>query len=495
MGFFKTLKGVIYQVFGKKEVEEKLDVQVAISNAMGNAVDLWSAIYAGRAPWIDKDCKTMGLGAAIASTFAMMATVEFESDVDDALLNADYQRVIRHIREYAEYGCAKGGLAAKPFIDDGGNIAVDVVQAEYFMPTDYDTNGRIIGAVFVDKHTSGKNVYTRTEQHQFSGGRYTIINRAFLKENVLDYTAQNDFGREVPLSSVERWERIEPFVAITDVERPLFAYFKVPGANAIDPHTPIGASVYAGAVDQLREADEQWSRILWEYKAKEAAIFADLSVFPPQGPAPALGLNAGGSRFIADRLPKGDERLYKLLNLGGDQKNQIDPYSPDIRDESLFHGLDQMLKRIEYNVGLSFGTLSDPVNVDKTATEIVSSKQRMYTTVRDIQKALQDFLEDLVYAIAAKKALAGTNSNMDYDISFKWDDSLIVDTQAEQIIRMNEVNAGLVKPERYIMWRYGVSEEEAREMMPEPETGNGTSAIDQVMANWAGGGGPNPGEA
>ncbi|MEG1158092.1 MAG: phage portal protein, partial [Christensenellaceae bacterium] len=167
-------------------------------------------------------------------------------------------------------------------------------------------------------------------------------------------------------------------------------------------------------------------------------------------------------------------------------KDQIIPYGPDIRDVSLFHGLDQMLKRIEYNVGLSFGTLSDPVNVDKTATEVVSSKQRMYTTVKDIQKSLQDFLEDLIYAIAARRSLADLPVNMDYELSFNWDDSLIVDKQAEQMIRMQEVNAGILDPVQYLMWRYGVEEEEARKMMiKKVDAQETTAAIDTVMANWS----------
>lgn len=489
LGIIGTLKGVIRRMFNNKEVEEKTGIKVAVSNAMSNAVDLWCAIYAGMAPWIGKECRSMGLGTAISSTFAMMATVEFETAVNDDVLDEDYQKVVRHIREYAEYGCAKGGLAAKPYLDSDGDIVVDIIQAECFMPTDYDGKGRITGAVFIDKHTSGKKVYTRTEIHKFENERYMVINKAFLKENVSDYTEQTDFGKEVPLSEIEEWENLAPKVIIKDIERPLFAYFKVPGANHIDDRSPLGASVYANAVDQIREADKQWSRMIWEYEAKEAAIFADISLFMPEKMGSFAGKMQSGGGYKRT-LPDGGDRLYKLLNFesgqNGSSKDQIIPYGPDIRDVSLFHGLDQMLKRIEYNVGLSFGTLSDPVNVDKTATEVVSSKQRMYTTVKDIQKSLQDFLEDLIYAIAARRSLADLPVNMDYELSFNWDDSLIVDKQAEQMIRMQEVNAGILDPVQYLMWRYGVEEEEARKMMiKKVDAQETTAAIDTVMANWS----------
>ena len=63
---------------------------------------------------------------------------------------------------------------------------------------------------------------------------------------------------------------------------------------------------------------------------------------------------------------------------------------------------------------------------------------------------------------AGRLAPAGT-----YDISYEWDDSVIVDTQSEQVIRMQEVAAGLLRPEQYLMWRYGVSEQDAKAMMPD----------------------------
>ena len=44
-----------------------------------------------------------------------------------------------------------------------------------------------------------------------------------------------------------------------------------------------------------------------------------------------------------------------------------------------------------------------------------------------------------------------------------------MDSETEQKIRMQEVAAGLIKPESYLMWRYGISEEEAKKMLPNAE--------------------------
>lgn len=455
-GIKRLAKGVITRMFGKTEIKSALGIDVAVSSQMTSAIDLWAAIYSDNAPWLRKDYKSMNLGKAIASTFAMMSTLEFESAVSDEIINREYQKVIEKIREYVEYGCAKGGFALKPYYD-GEGIAFDITQAEYFFPTAFDSRMHITGGIFIDRKIEGKNVYTRAEHHEFDKDRYIITNRAFLKKNVIDYTVMNDFGKEVPLSDVEEWAEIKPRTVIQDLEKPLFAYFRSPGANPIDDKTPLGTSVYSNAVEQIREADKQWTRMLWEFEATEAAVFADMTLFPPCGTGPNT----------QRKPPEGKERYFRLLNFGGNTQEQFKTYAPNIRDDSLIHGLNQILKRVEYNSGLSFGILSDPSNVEKTAAEVISSKQRMYSTVKDIQKAIQDFLEDAAYAIAGMMGVSGLYNKMDYDISFNFDDSILVDKSTELLMMQQDANSRLIRPEYYIAKKYGVTLEEAREMMPE----------------------------
>ena len=54
---------------------------------------------------------------------------------------------------------------------------------------------------------------------------------------------------------------------------------------------------------------------------------------------------------------------------------------------------------IEFSVGLAYGTLSEPSEIEKTATEILTSKQRSYVFVSEIQQSLETALGDLVYAL------------------------------------------------------------------------------------------------
>lgn len=77
----------------------------------------------------------MGLAPAIASEMARLITLEMKSEIDGSeranYLNDIYQKVLSHIRQPVEMGCAKGGLVFKPYVSANGMV-VQNVQADCF---------------------------------------------------------------------------------------------------------------------------------------------------------------------------------------------------------------------------------------------------------------------------------------------------------------------------------------------------------------------------
>ncbi|RGC81719.1 phage capsid protein [Hungatella hathewayi] len=451
LGFIEKIRQVIRKMLGKEKVKDALGVDVAISDRMGRAIELWAKMYENKPPWLKKNVLSCGLSAAVAAEMSRLVTLELQTEVSgNDFLDTEYQAVIEDIRRYCEYGCAKGGLAFKPYATDG-HIEVDTVQADRFFPTGYNSRGEITSAVFVETLNKGKQVYTRLELHEWNGRRYTILNKAFVKSNT--DTTEN-LGREVSIASVQEWADLEPETYIENVEKPLFAYFKVPNANSIDDQSPLGVSVYSRAVSDIREADRQWTRIIWEYEGSELSLDVDNSMFKKN------------ERTGEWDLPEGRERLFRIMDFeDNDEKYKV--YSPAIRDESLFNGFNNILRRIEFNCGLAYGTLSNPENVDKTAEEIKASKQRSYSTVSDIQKSLQKALEHLVYSMDVLAQLGGLPGGKKYELSFNWDDSIVIDKEQELLSMQQDATGGFIRKELYVAKKYGVSEEEALKMMPQ----------------------------
>lgn len=390
--------------------------------------------------------------AAIAGEFARLVTLELKTEVTgNDFINEEYQAVISDIRKYTEYACAKGGLAMKPYASEG-HIEVDMVQADRFFPTKFNSRGEVTAAVFAESLTVGKKVYTRLEYHQHEGTMYHINNTAFVKQDLDNVEV---LGKEVPLTAVPEWANLQEEVTLKNVKMPLFAYFKIPNANNVDDTSPLGVSVYSRAINDIKEADNQWTRLLWEFEGSELAIDADITLFKKD--------DKGNYEF-----PKGKDRLFRMMDLD-DNAEKYKVFAPAIRDENLINGFNAILRRIEFNVGLAYGTLSDPNTVDKTAEEIKASKQRSYSTVSDIQKSLQTALEQLVYAMDVMAQLSGLSGRKKYEMSFDWDDSIVIDKEQELASMQQDAVAGFIRKELYVAAKYGVSEEEALKMMPQQD--------------------------
>lgn len=435
------------------------EIDVCMTSEMAQKIELWTAMYENRAPWADrKNVKSAQLPAAIASEIARLVTLEMKSEITGSAaaeyLNQQYQeKALSGLRRYVEYGCAKGGLILKPYVTKSG-LTVQFVQADCFFPLSFDDSGRIQQCAFTEQFRKGKKIYTRLEVHEQQGENIRITNRVFVATN--DYS----LGSEIAVNSVDRWSELQPQVVFAGADRLLFGYFRVPLANAEDSDSPLGVSAYSRAAPELiEEADRRYSNICWEYEGTQLAVHVATSL---------LKYNRDLDKF---EYPGGKNRLYRNVeyNSGATDKPFMETFSPEIRDTALFNGFNNQLKLIEFACCLAYGTLSDPQNVDKTATEIKTSKQRSYTFVSDTQLALQKALEDLVYAMNFWAALYGLIPvGADYEVSFDWDDSIVVDAEAERQTDRADVAMGVMSLDEYRSKWYGETREEAEKNLPEP---------------------------
>ena len=140
-------------------------VDVCMTSEMARRIELWTAMYEDNAPWVDrKKVKSAQLPAAIASEVARLVTLEMKSEITGgssaAYLNDQYQKkVLKNIRRYVEYGCAKGGLILKPYVTKTG-LAIQYVQADCFFPFAFDDSGQIQQCVFTDTFRKGQKIFT-----------------------------------------------------------------------------------------------------------------------------------------------------------------------------------------------------------------------------------------------------------------------------------------------------------------------------------------------
>ena len=437
------IKGAINKMFNTTDIAKDFNIDISTSDEMLSAIEKWSNIYNSRAPWLNEEVKSLHVAKTICEKVAKAVTIELKTKVDDKEIDKVYQRFIKNIRINTEYALGKGGIFFKPFFTNG-KIKISCIQADKFIPVKFDSTGELLGAIFIDQIIKGKDVYTRLEYQELNDTTLVIKNKAY-KTTIHN---SNILGTQISLLLVPEWANIQEEIQINNVNRLLGGYFKIPIANPIDNTSPVGVAIFANAINTLEEIDKQFSRTLWEYEGSELAIDVDETAFKK---------DQNGN----DLLPKGKGRLYRKLDFGDESKWNV--FSPEIRDTALFNGLNELLRQCESQCGLAFGTISKIENVEKTATEIKSSKQDYYVTVSDVQGALQTALEDLVYSIDILMSLYGIKHKVGANVSFDWDDSILVDSEKKQSQALIEKNAGLIDDIEYFIQTRDYSEEEATE--------------------------------
>ena len=451
-----------------RNIEQAENVETPLSTDMTNALDLWYRLYLNQAYWLggDAEVKSLNLPAFISSEIARQIVLEMKwnitgkdkngntqtEDGDDVMnpraeyLKAEFEKLTTVLRLKLEQGCAAGGMLIKPYpnIEDG-HIYFDWAMDWGLYPLAFDDDGNLSDVIIPDIFRDGKTIYTRLERHTVVKDGVEITQRAFKS------TIEDSLGMEISLTDVDRWKSLQEKAFVRQTDGPLFGWYKVASANNIDVDSPLGASVFAKAIDVIQEADMQYSRLLWEYKGSELAIDVDPTALRPKK------TEGGGVE-----MPKLNQRLFRAVDIDKGDRDLYDVFSPNIRDASLLNGLNQLMIRIEDLSGLSRGTLSDANVEARTATEIKIIKQRSYTTVADNQAALETCLKNVIRAMDKYATVYHLAPEGDYDVSFDWDDSILTDTDAEMQERMMMLNAGIISKAEFREWYFGETKAQAK---------------------------------
>ena len=437
---------------GIPEVSKSESVNAA---KMIDHIDTWLNMYSGIAPWIKNDDPSLEIPSQIAMEVAGAVVVEMQVEVTGSpmaeFISNALKPVLKNAQLIVEYMCAGGGFVLKPSVGDE-EITVELVKANAFYPTAYTNDMKITGGYFIYRYWDGPTVYTRLEKHEIEQDHYVITNRAYKS------TTQNVLGKECSLTEVSRWADISPEVHIQDLGVTLFAYLKMPLGNTIDPESPLGVSIYNRAMKTIRDADEQYRSLLWEYKGGELAIDASEDAFKKVGGKPSL--------------PENKERLYRTNKLDPTTAKESEifkAWAPSLRDSNYMSGLNKILIQIENECGLSRGTISDPNEVEKTATEYRIMKQRYARLVTNIQKSFEAGIDDLIAAIHALAILYDLCREGEYSVTYTWDDSILIDADSERQRDLEEVREGIMQKWEYRMKWYGEDEETAKMMVNKEE--------------------------
>ena len=474
------VEGVLRKLITYKDIEHAVeDFESPLSQEMETALNEWADMYKGKAPWLkDGTVFSLGLPAAIAAEIARQVVLELKWNITAKLadgeeapedgsdpmnpraeyLKAEFAKCIKPLRDKVETGSAAGGMAVKPY-PRGKHLFFDFTMDWSMYPIAFDGAGDLTDVIFKDTYTQGKNIYTRLERHKLEVRKVrgdadaepeTVVT---ITQKIFKSQLRDSLGTEVPLTEVPIWAQLQPETTIRNTGgKLLVGWYKAAGANIIDFDSPMGVSVFAKARDLIRDADMQYSRLLWEFEGGEMAIDVDpLALRPKQTP--------GGDGSIKYKPPKLNERLFRGVDCGRDETYHV--FSPPLRDGSLLNGLNSILQKVEDACGLARGTFSDPTNEAMTATQLKILRKRTYDTIAGNQQALEACLRDVIHAMDVMATLYDLAPEGEYEVSFEWDDSIVTDTDQQLNERLALANAGAISRAELRGWYLGETDAQA----------------------------------
>lgn len=440
-------------------IEKVFGVELISSHEMNTALRNWDRISTGKPPWLNAadEIETINMAKHISDTRAKLTTLDIGIAISGSP-RADYLQeladdLLKRLPDRVTEADRLGGIMIK-----WNGETWDFILPGNFGITAKDDNGEIVGAIFAAHTSQGSAHFTRLEYHRFEGNTvdggklYKISNKAF--KNQLSTKGEVTLGAEVSLDKVDAWAHMEPEVTIANLEAPLFAYYRVPGANTIDPASPLGLSVFANALTELKAVDIAVSRKNTEVVDSKHITFV----------GQALIQNAEKRAVELPRFVKG-----LGMGLNDTETSAVHEHVPTMLTEQRIKDINFNLSMAGVKCGFSEGVfVMDGQTGMITATQVEADDRDTIQTIKADRDALRDALEQAIYGANALITMYGLAPLGEYEINFNFGD-ITYSYEEDKAAWRSYAMQGWVPKWLYFVKFEGMSEEEAKAMTAEAE--------------------------
>lgn len=354
------------------------------------------------------------------------------------LLNKTGQSLWKKIKKPISMAFGYGGVIIVPYVK-GGKIYYNLVPQSRL--TIDETDGELItGATVLAERkvingTINKKVYLRWTNYKVENGNM-VITQQFSDEK----------GNKIPVPDF--WKDIQEVRTITNVDRVLFGYIKSP-INNRRTNDKYGVPITYGCEATILEIKETMKQLVREYELKETFVGADATMFNGKNGLPTNG-------------------IFKKIDSTSDDFFEV--YDPEFRDYTI--RLQELYKRLEHEVGTSYGILSEVNSQQATATEIKRAMYDTFTLCDDMRSNIEKAMEDFFYACNVLANAYNLSPQGDYELSFDWSYSLLEDTDSEWTHLTYGFSKGIVKDVEIRQWIY-----------PDESLEDAQKAVDEIKQN------------
>lgn len=317
----------------------------------------------------------------------------------------------------------------------GEDILIDYVRADMIYPLSWD-NGEITECAFGSSRViDGEEVI------------YLQIHRLGNKEDEKTeiYYIENKYIKEETGEEIVGPEEIEEKVCTNSV-RPLFQIITPNVCNNIDLDSPLGISVYANSIDQLKGCDLVYDSYMNEFVLGRKRILVPVSMAKMQ-------MQKDG---ITAPVFNPEDTVY--YQMPGDRQVDLNITEVDMTIRASEHelGIQRCLDILSLKTGMGTGRYQFDSSGVKTATEVISDKSDLYQNRQKNAIVINTAIVNMVAAVSFLDVGKEVDATVDFD------DSIIEDTNTTIDRNIKLVDAGLRSKLTAIMEINKCTEEEAQ---------------------------------
>ena len=316
-----------------------------------------------------------------------------------------------------EIAFALGTGAFVEYKDGDNNIIIDYVRADMIYPLSWD-NGDVTECAFgATKIIDGKEII------------YIQIHRFGRKDDEEDtnlYYIDNKYVDVESGKEIVTPEEVMECVP-TGSEKPLFQIITPNIFNNIDLDSPLGISVYANSIDQLKGCDLIYDSYMNEFVLGRKRILVPVS-------AAKMQMQKDG---VTEPVFDANDTVY--YQMPGDRQSDMAVTEVDMSIRASEHelGIQRCLDILSLKTGMGTGRYQFDSSGVKTATEVISDKSDLYQNRQKNAIIVNAALVNMVSAIAF------LDNGTDVEATVDFDDSIIEDTNTTIDKNIKLVQVGL----------------------------------------------------
>lgn len=312
-------------------------------------------------------------------------------------------------------------------------ITLEAFSAVQIFPITY-RNGVITEVCFVKTLKHKGSDYYLLSSHVIENGEYVIYN---------DILSSGYSPVSLDIGVINKIRTSSP--------APLFCIFKTNIVNSIDIHSPLGVSIYADSLDNLKACDVVYDSCIRDIITGQRIVMLNKNLLT----------TAQDGTPIA---PQDVKQSY--MQFFGDDASAVDSmikeFAPKLNTTDLDNELQNQLNMLSNKCGLGTRFYNFNISSGVTATEYVGERNDFYRNCRKLSSSIAEALSRMVTSILILgKNIFGQDLDISAKVVVELKDGVVESDKDEREQDRLDVKDGLMSREEYRMKWYNETSEEA----------------------------------